>query len=370
MRVLNISLEKKLFIPRSPAQKRVLSYSRLFERFDLIVVTGKGQLRLEFDKIAIYPTNSLNKIVAPFNIYRSGKEIVKKYKSEVISVQDPFEIGLVGWLLAKKFGLKFHVQIHGDYFGSPYWRQEKFLNRVRYYLGIFIVKRADAIRVVSQRIKNQLIEKFGVAEKKITIVPIYTEVISHQPSVASKKNDNKFVFLTVGRLVPVKNISLQIEAMAEIIKEYPTAELWIVGDGPEKSNLKSQISRLTVGQANLKLENSVKLLGWQDKLEEFYQQADAFLLTSNYEGWGLVVVEAANYSLPIIMTDVGCAGEIIKDKESGIIVPVGDVKKLTEAMLKVMKDDDLRRNLGTGARSAIEKLPSKEQTLELYKKSW
>jgi len=362
MRVLNISLEKKLFIPGSPAQKRVLSYSRLFERFDLIVVTGKGHLRLEFDKIAIYPTNSLNKIVAPFNIYRLGKAIVKKYKSEVISVQDPFEIGLVGWLLAKKFGLKFHVQIHGDYFGSPYWRQEKFLNRVRYYLGIFIVKRADAVRVVSQRIKDQLIEKFGVAEKKITVVPIYTEVISHQPPVASRKNDNKFVFLTVGRLVLVKNIGLQIEAMAEIIKEYPTAELWIVGDGPEKSNLKSKIS-------NLKLENSVKLLGWQDKLEEFYQQADAFLLTSNYEGWGLVVVEAANYSLPIIMTDVGCAGEIIKDGESGMVIPVENEIRLKEAMEKLINDKVLRIKLSERAKEAMLALPGPDDNLRLYQES-
>ena len=57
--------------------------------------------------------------------------------------------------------------------------------------------------------------------------------------------------------------------MAELIKKYPNTELWIVGDGAEKSNLKSKISKL-------KLENNVKLLGWQNNPDEFYSQADAF----------------------------------------------------------------------------------------------
>ena len=140
-------------------------------------------------------------------------------------------------------------------------------------------------------------------------------------------------------------------------------ELWIVGDGPEKSNLKYQISKL-------KLENNVKLLGWQNNPEEFYSQADAFLLTSNYEGWGMVAVEAANYGLPVIMTDVGCAGELIENEKSGLIVPVNNQIKLEEAMVRIIKDDSLRKKLAEGALSATKKLPSKEETLSLYKQSW
>ena len=71
----------------------------------------------------------------------------------------------------------------------------------------------------------------------------------------------------------MKNIGLQIEAMAEVLKKYPLAQLWIVGDGPEKGNLRFKI-------ANLKLKNSVKLLGWKEKEEmaEIYKKTDIFLL--------------------------------------------------------------------------------------------
>jgi len=175
--------------------------------------------------------------------------------------------------------------------------------------------------------------------------------------------NGKVVFLTIGRLVPVKNIVIQIKAMVEVIKKFPEVELWIIGEGPEKNNLEYIIN-------NLELSEKVKLLGWQGDLRKFYSQADVFMLTSNYEGWGLAVIEAAAYGLPIIMTDVGCAGEVIRNRENGIIISVGDVKKLGEAMVKIMENKDLRKKLGDSACEAVKKLPNKNETLALYKKSW
>src|SRR3989338_10757454 len=117
---------------------------------------------------------------------------------------------------------------------------------------------------------------FGVREEKITVAPIYSESVKFIKSKVYKvdNENNKFVFLTVGRLVPVKNISLQIRAMAKLVEsekskvESKKIELWIVGDGPEKSNLKSQILASPAGRSKLKLENNVKLLGWQNDTDK------------------------------------------------------------------------------------------------------
>ncbi len=94
------------------------------------------------------------------------------------------------------------------------------------------------------------------------------------------------------------------------------------------------------------------------------------MLTSNYEGWGLAAVEAASYGLPIIMTNVGCAGELIKDGVSGLVVPVGDQKKLTEAMGQLIVDKELREALGQNAAKSVRNLLNKEENLALYKKSF
>jgi glycosyltransferase involved in cell wall biosynthesis len=293
--------------------------------------------------------------------YSLGKSIIKKYKHDIISAQDPFEIGFISWLLAKKYKLKLQIQIHGDYFGSSYWKKENFLNNIRYYLGKCIVKKADMVRVVSERTKESLV-KLGLPPHKITVMPIYIP-LSDKPPAKDKKNSDKFVFLTVGRLVSLKNISLQIKAMEEVLKNYPKTELWIVGEGSERKKLENESKKMKIG-------SQIKFWGWKDNLEEFYMQADAFLLTSNYEGWGMVIIEAASFGLPIIMTNVGCAGEIIKDGESGIVIEIGNKKALTAAMVRLIRDKNLKDKIGEGAKKAESSLLNYEQNLELYKKSF
>jgi glycosyltransferase involved in cell wall biosynthesis len=120
------------------------------------------------------------------------------------------------------------------------------------------------------------------------------------------------------------------------------------------------------------LWDKVKKWDWIDreKLDDLYSRADCFLLTSNSEGWGLVAVEAAAHALPIIMTDVGLAGEVIKNEESGLIIPVGDKDKLVAAMERIINDAGLRQRLGQGALAAVKKLPSREDVLQMYLDGW
>lgn len=359
MKILSISVDSSVLNKDSELAKRTIEYGNAVDGYAVVApVRGKKEnlsVRLS-DRVIVYGVGSRNQLFGFCNIFKSAKRLLKKEKFDLITVGDQYYLALLGWFLAKKFEIGLNLQIHGF---------EKY-SGLRKLMAKFVIPRANTVRVVSQRLKKELIEKFKVREEKIIVVPIFTSVISHQLSVISKKFKKigeKFVFLTVGRLVPVKNIGLQIEAMGNIVKLHPEAELWIVGSGKEEKNLKLKIK-------NLKLDNNIKLFGWQNDVNKFYNEADAFLLTSNYEGWGMAVVEAASCGLSIIMTDVGCAGEIIKNKESGIVIPAGDSKKLTEAMLRVMEDNDLRKNLGEGARRAMGKLPNKEETLRLYKENW
>ncbi|MBU4015459.1 glycosyltransferase family 4 protein [Patescibacteria group bacterium] len=271
---------------------------------------------------------------------------------DIITVQDQYYLALVGLLLAKKFKIGLEIQIHGF---------EKY-SGLRKLIVKFVIPKANAVRTVSQRLKKRLAGEFGVEEDRITVVPVYSYVGCRMSDVGHK-SDGKFIFLTVGRLVPVKNIEMQINALANIVKKYSNVELWIVGEGEEKEKL------LNLCYA-LRVTRYAKFLGWQSHVDEFYGKADAFLLTSHSEGWGLAVVEAARCGLPIIMTNVGCAGELIVDSESGIVIPAGDQEKLEENMVKLIEDKELRSKLGENARQAVLKLPSIAETLNLYKKSW
>lgn len=336
MKILILGTDKSALDKDSKLSRRINEYEKFVGKFTVIIPRSK------------------NKTIGLFKILFSAGKILKKEKYDLITVQDAYYLAFLGWALARMFGIGLNLQIHGF---------EKYRS-IRRLLTKFVIPRADSIRVVSQRLKKQLIEEFGVKEEKITVVPIYVPVASSQSSVVRQKKD-KFVFLTVGRLVPVKNIGMQIEAIKElkVKSEKLKVELWIVGEGPERKNLEFRIK-------NLRLQDRVKFFGWQEDVGKFYEQANAFLLTSYAEGWPLVIVEAASFGLPIIMTDVGSAGELIRDGESGIVIPVGDKEKLAEAMIKIIEDGGLRKGLGEGARQAVSRLPSKEEILRLYKESW
>lgn len=347
MKILNLGLDKSIFKKNSQLRERVLEYAGLVDKY-FVIAPSKEYIQEDLDeKISIFGSGGLNKAIQLLRAYFLAKRLIKTHKFDIISVQDQYYLAFLGLILAKKYQIALELQIHGF---------EKF-SGLRKLIANFVIKRADGVRVVSQRLRKKLISEFKVDSKKITVVPIFFKPTAnncHQP-----KNKNRFVFLTVSRLVPVKNIEMQIRAMQEIVKKNYNIELWIAGDGPLRENYK--------------LQNNVKLLGWIDdkeELDKIYAQADCFLLTSNSEGWGMAVVDAASHGLPIIMTDVGLAGELIYDDESGLIIPVGDQKALETAMIKILEDESLRKKLGENARQAIKSLPSKEETFNLYLGGW
>ncbi|MEK7067639.1 MAG: glycosyltransferase family 4 protein [Patescibacteria group bacterium] len=352
MKILNISLDKKIADKNSAAAQRMVEYGNLVERYTIIVLADKDQ---EFNlaaKVKVIAVRKSNKFFSLLKLKKKISTILRAEKYDVLTVQDVYFIGWLAVKLAKQFKLGLELQVHG---------LEKF-SGLRKILAKKILPQANAVRAVSQRLKRQLVSEFGVRAEKITVVPIYTERATHNAQRITH-NSERFIFLTVGRLVSVKNIAMQIDAIAKLVKKYVSVELLIVGDGDQRKTLEQMCCALRVARY-------VKFFGWQNDLDQFYQQADAFLLTSNSEGWGIAVLEAAAHGLPIIMTDVGLAGEVIKEGESGIIIPTQDQEALTNAMVILIENEQLLQKLGQGALVALQKLPTKEETLALYKKSW
>ncbi len=366
MKILSIGLDKRILDKSSKSFARQREYAQLVDELH-IVVFSNSKNKFKSDGLFVYGSGG-NKFARFFYGYKTAKKILEKDRENqwVITTQDPFESALLGWLLAKRFKIGLNIQEHGDYFSEKYWRNENLLNFLRYFLGKFLIKRADSIRTVSQRIKNTLISRFDISGDRIIVVPIYTEIKTSNDLANTelrKKYRDKFIFLTMARLVKQKNLSLLIESFKEVLRNFSDAFLLIVGRGNQKNKLIRLVKRL-------ELEERVSFIDWTDNVYPYYDLADVYVLSSNYEGWGLVVIEAASRGLPIIMTDVGCAGEVIKDGESGLVVPLADKKNLAKAMLRLAKDKNLRTNLSKKAKEEILNLPDKEKILRLYKESW
>lgn len=351
MKILNLSLDKNAVDKNSAVAKRLVSYGNLVEKYTVVVLANSDGTVDLAEKVKVISVKSGNKVLSLWRLKRKITKILKMENYDVLTVQDTYYLGKLAVNLAKKFKIGLEVQVHGF---------EK-LSGLRKVLTVQVLRQADVVRVVSSRMKKFVMSEFGVAESAIIAVPVFTRGCN---GVKTKKQScGKFIFLTVGRLTPVKNIELQLKVLKEIVKQRKNVELWIVGEGPDNQELRAK-------SQNLGISNYVKFFGWQANLEKFYLQADVFLLTSNSEGWGMAVVEAASFSLPIIMTDVGLAGEVIIDGQSGMVIPVNDADALRVSMITLLGDLALRDKYGSGARAAYEQLPNFEQTLALYKKSW
>ncbi len=360
-KVLSIGYDKDLFDPNSRASRRIVRYGELFGELNIIVFTrrieGFKETKLS-PEVTVFPTNAVSKIGMISNAYFLGKKIGKGTK--VITTQDPFESGFVGFMLKNNLEAKLHIQEHGDFFSSSYWRKESFMNNFRIIFGRFVLKRADRVRVVAKRIKNTLI-KLGVNESKIDVSNVYTE--RSFVSENKKEDKEKFTFISVGRLVPQKNFDLLLSAFSDLSDEIKSSsELVVVGDGFLMDHFKIKIK-------SLGLEEKIKLMGHQKDIKEFYNRANVFVLSSNYEGWGRVILEAAMAKLPVIMTDVGCAGELIKDKESGLIVPIGDKQKLKEAMEYAFKNRETMKGFAERAFSEVMETSSEEDSILAFAQS-
>ena len=165
------------------------------------------------------------------------------------------------------------------------------------------------------------------------------------------KDNNKFTFVFVGRLVGDKGINELIDAFARLSSEKENVRLFLVG--PTEDEL-DPLKPITWDR--IKSIPSIVKIGpvWGDDILKYYAASDCFVFPSYREGFPNTVLEAGAMGLPSIVTDINGSREIINNGENGIIIPPKNVDELYEAMLKMLEDDDMRKNMATNARPMIE----------------
>ena len=135
-------------------------------------------------------------------------------------------------------------------------------------------------------------------------------------------------------------------AMKKVIAEYPRVGFIIVGSGSEMKNLKLKT-------IDYRLKTSVIFAGWQDDLVSYYKTADLYISTSDYEGYGLSLVEAALSGCPIVTTDAGIAGSVLKEGVGAFICPPRDASCLSGKVLKIIADKELQKRLKRAALAEV-----------------
>jgi glycosyltransferase involved in cell wall biosynthesis len=366
MKVLMLATDRRIFERNAQVRERMREYGRLFDELSIVVYTPRGveprKVELEGNVVA-YPTNTRWKPWYLIDAYQLGKRLLEGGAGGwVITSQDPFETGLVGCLLSRRFKVPLQVQVHTDLF-SPYFRRESCKNWLRMLLARKVLSAARGIRVVSRRIKQSIEHELPrFPSERIGILPIaWGEEGEAEERGGLQRGEERLVILMASRLASEKNIALGIRAIDELRERFPNVLLNIVGEGPE-------LERLELAVRRLRLEGNAAFEPWAEDLSPHYRAADIFLLTSNYEGYGRTVVEAMRAGLPVVMTDVGVAHELVENEVNGYIVPVADVAGVVAALEKLLRDRNLRKEIGERNERAVkDKTLSKARYLDVFR---
>ncbi len=369
-----ISTDKNIFREGTDVARRMAEYGTLCDELHIVVFAGREfphEHRVSKNVIA-YATRSRTKLSYLWDGYGVAERIMQEKGGQwIITTQDPFETGLLGYLLTLQFKIPLQLQAHTDFL-SPFFKHESILNRLRVLVARFLLPRATSVRVVSERIQRSLITFNPQLTTKIVTLPVFVDIekiraIPITVDLHKKYSNFKHIILMASRLTREKNIGMAIQAMTEVLVDHPKTLLLIVGDGPELNNLQRITNNLSSkgGSASGgQRTNNVIFEPWATDLISYYKTSDLFLLTSDYEGFGRTIIEALAVGCPVIASDVGIAREAIQEGISGFVFQPGDTQALTVLLHKFLKSPS---SFSASLPRAFEK--SREDYLEAFRKS-
>ena len=218
----------------------------------------------------------------------------------------------------------------------------------RSYLPItrYALQQSDGVTAVSHFLKKATIETFDFDE--IEVIPNFicaTDYQRHKDSVLRKElaPNGEFLLVHVSNFRAVKRPADCVEIFARVRREVPNIKLVMVGDGPESSAVRHRARQLEV-------IDFCEFVGKQPKIVDYVSMADILLLPSEQESFGLSALEAQACEVPVVATRIGGIPEVISDGETGFLSEIGNVEKMSEDAVKLLQDQNLRRQFGRRGR--------------------
>jgi len=313
----------------------------------VIVILPKNKAYLSHKNLKVYflpfpfvwPPFLFNFLIIPWLFW-----IYKKEKFNILRIHSPYFVGLGAWFF-KLFKPKINLTAH--------YHHLELKKRLFYFLDRLLIKKWDSIIADSQFTKEEIIFHYQIEPKKIKLVYPGIEK-KFKPQNKNKKLVQKYqlqntkVLLYLGGLKPRKNIDFLIELMNQFKLE--KVKLLICGKGSLSNQLKNKVKELN-------LEMKVIFLDFIPEKEKvnYYNLTDIFVLPSQKEGFGLVLLEAAACKVPSVASNTSSLKELIINGETGYLARLNDVNDWILKIKKLLKDNQLRKKMSRSARKFSQK---------------
>ena len=277
--------------------------------------------------------------------YRKIKQIIEEFKPDIVHTHAA-KAGALGRKAAKACGVPvivhtFHGHVFHSYFGKVKTNIFKFIERR-------LAKKSDGIIAISDIQKQELANVHKICpSNKIKVIPLgfdldkFQKETSKREDVRKKYNllEDEIAIAIIGRLAPIKNHALFLSVVEDVLKKTSKkVKFFIVGDGEERANIEERVADL-----NAEFKDAILMTSWIKNIGEFNAGMDIICLTSNNEGTPVSLIEAQAGNLAVVSTDVGGVRDIVKEGETGYIVPKNNVNLFSEKLLFLIEDDETRK---------------------------
>lgn len=235
--------------------------------------------------------------------------------------------------------------------GPPWVRLRNYL---RFKRELLLSERVTQYISVSNSLKEKMCE-FGIPEEKTEVIengielPDLSTMDAHNRSVREefRIRNGETIVATIGRMVPVKNQDLFLQAAKRVLEKTRHVRFLLVGDGPLLDQLRRRAKDLAVSDHTV-------FTGWRGDVHRILCAVDIFVLCSRVEGLNISVLEAMAHAKPVIGTNVRGICDIVSDNETGILVPPHNVEVLADSIVKLVEEGPVARTMGLKARQRVE----------------
>lgn len=340
--IVNYLLQKKIkvILLSHNAKKKEFKFSK-----ELQIINSKP-----LKKFFILPIRwnlALSSMISLFLFSKSN------YKNSIIfSMQSHIPAIIISKLIKKKI----IIRNSEEPIGATIYADNKILAVLILILKFMFYNFADKIIAISKKSEKSL-KKIVLLNKKIVLIlnPYIDKILKIKKNKIKNKN-KKFIILTVGRFTHQKNLFPIINVFINLSKKYNQIELNIIGDGNQKISLIKKTKKY----------KNIRILNWKKNIKNYFLKSDLFILNSFYEGLPNVLIDAVNYEIPCISSDVSGARDILINGKGGYLIPINDPYNLEKKIEYVMNNYSEAQKKAKYARGKIENF-GKKNLLIFYK---
>ena len=316
--------------------------------FDARLVWGAAD-RGSFDPPASMPATYLPYLQGPLSLgadlrtFRALDGLIGRWRPQIVHTHLT-KAGAIARLAAHR--RRVPVIVHTFHEAGPQGHAEPLVDRAITEMERRLATRSDALLAPSFQVRDDLLALGIGRSRQWHVVPVGVDLdwlVRHRPARATARAALDLpiegpIVGCVGRLVPIRDHEVLLQAAARLLRERPDVTFVLAGDGEMRPQLRTRAREL--------MGDRCVFLGWVHDLPTFYAAVDVVALTSKLEGTPIPLIEAAAAGKPVVATRGGSVREVVRDGETGLLVAPRDPSALAASLLTLLEDPEGARRMG------------------------